>query len=312
MKRGLLILGLLAVLVIAACSPQGFNQRVREDYRVGSRGLEMKFLDNAPPYKIYTGDRMEIIVELWNRGAWPPDETFNGFLVIHGFDQSAINGFWEEGNLIPPTLKGSSQFNPAGGFDTMTFKDVDGVQVPFDGDTYDASIIVTACYEYKTIADIEVCIDPNPYSIVEKDQVCTVSEGGTIGLGTGSQGAPVAVSSVIEEIGSDNLFFKIIISNVGGGRVIDFNALNFCPFQLESDEINKVYFTASLPFDSNPECSPRGTPDDPVRLINNQGFVFCKFRKPNTDSAFISTLQIILDYVYSDSIETRTEIVNLR
>jgi len=303
---------ILVVLLLASCGQQTINPAIREDYRQGSQGLVMTFLQNAPPRKIYTGDPMDITVQLQNRGAWPPDDSFDGFLVIHGFDQSAINGYWEGGNLIPATLRGSSQFNPEGSFDTMTFTDADGVRVPFDGDSYQANLIVTACYAYKTIADIQVCVDPDPFAIVEKDRVCFVDQNGVVGIGKGTQGAPIAVSAVTEEIGAENIFFKIHVSNVGNGRVVELNALNFCPFQLETDEIDKVYFQASLPFDANPECSPRGTPDDPIRLVGGQGFAFCKFLKPNTDSAFLSTLQVILDYGYSDRITWQTEIVNLR
>ena len=92
MKSKLAILLLISLFLIAACGKNSINPNVRSggDYRTGSQGLEMNFVKNAPPYKIYTGDQLDIIVELQNRGAWPPDDIFNGFLVIHGFDESAI------------------------------------------------------------------------------------------------------------------------------------------------------------------------------------------------------------------------------
>ncbi len=302
----------LIVLFITSCAPQGYNPEVKETYFIGTQGLVMRFMNNAPPYKVYVGDKLDITVELWNRGAWPDSDSFEGFLVISGFDLSAINGAWESGNIIPATLQGKSQFNPEGGYAAMSYKDLDGVIVPFDADRYPTEILVTACYRYKTFARPRVCIDPDPYSIVAEDKVCHVDDEGEIAIGAGSQGAPIAVTSVKQEVGADKIYYRIYITNVGGGRVIEPNAYNFCPFDLENDEINKVYATVSLPHDSNPICTPRGDPSDPIRLQDGRGYMFCSFTLPSSGSAYWSQLHVILDYVYSQSVKTRLDVVNLR
>lgn len=311
-----LICFFLIILFITSCTPRGYKPEVKETYFIGTEGLFMRFIKNAPPYKVYVGDKMDVTVELWNRGAWPDSDVFEGFLVISGFDLSAINGVWEKGNavsvLIPPNLQGKSQFNPEGGYATLTYEDIDGVTVPFDADKYPAEILVTSCYRYKTLARPRICIDPDPYSIVAEDKVCHVDDEGEISVEGGGQGAPIAVTSVRQEVGADRIYFRIYVSNVGNGRVIEPNAYNFCPFDLESDEINKVYATVTLPHDSNPICTPRGDPSDPIRLQDSRGYMFCSFTLPSTGTAYWSQLHIILDYVYSSSIKTRVDVVNLR
>jgi len=303
---------ILIILFVTSCTPQGYKQDIKETYFIGTQGLVMRFIKNAPPYKIYVGDKLDVTVELWNRGSWPDSDIFEGFLVISGFDLSAIQGTWESGDIMPATLQGKSQFNPEGGYATMTYEDRDGVTVPFDADRYPAEIMVTACYRYKTLARPRICIDPDPYSIVAEDKVCHVDDEGEISIEAGGQGAPISVTSVRQEIGADKIYFRIYVSNVGGGRVIEPNAYNFCPFDLETDEINKVYATATLPHDSNPICTPRGDPSDPIRLQNGRGYMFCSFTLPSAGTAYWSQLYVTLDYVYSDSIKTRVDVINLR
>ena len=99
----------------------------------------------------------------------------------------------------------------------MTFRDNGGVNVPFGADKYSPEILVTACYRYKTIADPKVCIDPNPFRAVQERKVCEVRDQS---LG-GGQGAPVAVTKIEEQVGSDKIHFRIFIQNVGDGEVIE-------------------------------------------------------------------------------------------
>ena len=309
MKKQLVIILIFILLFSSACTKIGkiTKKRIEEDYHTGTDGLEMEFMENAPPDKIYAGDNVEIVVELNNKGAYPDTDSFVGKLEISGFDTSAINGLWDGGNIIPLGLRGKTQYNPEGNYETMSYKDTDGVNVPFDYDKYETDIMVTSCYKYKTTASPTVCIDPEPYRLVQEEKVCTIKD-----QSIGSQGAPVSVSRIEEEVSSDKIYFRIFIRNVGGGSVILNDKYNDCPFDLEHQDMNKVIVTAKLSHDASPICTPQGTVDDPLRLVNNQGVIFCSFSKPNTDSAYLAPLQIELSYVYSDSISKKIEIVNLK
>lgn len=309
MQKKFLIFILITILFITiSCQRTGVGvQRIEEEFHIGTQGLEMNFLNNAPPNRIYDGDNLEVVVELRNKGAYPTSDIFDGKLEITGFDPSAINGVWEGGNLITTRLQGKSQFIPDGGYATMTYRDNNGVNVPFDSDKYEPEILLTACYKYKTIASPKVCVDPDPYRVVQERKVCEIRD-----QSLGSQGAPVSVTNLEEEVSSDKIHFRIFIQNAGDGEVIETTAFSDCPFDIEHEELNKVIVRAQLPYDTRPECSPRGTATDPVRLVNGKGVIFCSFNKPATNSAYETTLQVELEYIYSTSISKKIEIINLR
>jgi hypothetical protein len=310
MQSKIFIFVLIVILIIIlGCQRKGVGEKsIEEDFHKGTRGLEMDFIKNAPPDRVYVGDELEITVELRNEGAYPTSDIFEGKLEITGFDPAAIDGYWDGGKYITNKLQGRSQYIPEGGYTTMTFRDDNGVDVPFDVDRYEPEILVTSCYRYKTIADPVVCIDPDPFRPVQEEKVCEINDQ-SFG---GSWGAPVSFPRIEEEVTRDKIIFRIYVNNVGNGQVIESTAFNDCPFDIEHDEIDKVIVRAKLPFDSNPECNPRGTAADPVRLNDGRGFIFCTFNKPNTDSAFETTLHLEAEYVYSSSISKKIEIINLR
>ena len=55
------------------------------------------------------------------------------------------------------------------------------------------------------MADVVVCIDPDPYSVVQEQKVCNI---GDVSV-SGGQGAPIAVTRIEEEVGSDKIYFRI-------------------------------------------------------------------------------------------------------
>lgn len=309
MKKIILAIFIVLLVVLVGCRGKGpSDQRVDEDFHKGIKGVEIKFVNNAPPSRVYEGDSLDISIELQNKGAFPEGETFQGKLELSGFDPNSISGNWDGGNSMPTSLEGRSQFNSDGGFAVMTFKDKGGVHVPFDADFYEPNILVHSCYKYETIADPMICIDPDPYKVVEERKVCNIRD---VSIG-GGQGAPIAVTRVEEEVGSNQLYFRIYISNSGGGSVMLPRAFNDCPFNVKLEELDKVTAKVKLPHDASPDCSPKGTASDPIRLTNGKGYIFCKFKKPSTDSAYTTSLNVELDYTYSSSISKKIKIINIK
>ena len=306
MKKSFLMIVLF--ILVTGCSGMGPSaSNVQDDYHTGTQGIVMSFVPNAPPSRVYDGDKLDISVQLENKGAYPEGNKLQGKLEVSGFDPASIRGSWDGGNSMPSDLEGKSQSNPVGGIDVMTYKS-SNVNVPFDADYYEPTVLVHSCYKYQTIANPSVCVDADPYEVVEEKKVCTP---GTVSVG-GGQGAPISVTSVEQEVGSDNLFFRIYISNVGGGSVMVPGAYSDCPFNVEYDELDKVVAKIKLPHDASPDCSPKGTSSDPIRLTGGRGYIFCKFNKPAQKSAYITNLDIVLDYVYSSSISKQIRIINLK
>jgi len=300
---------ILILLAIVGCSRGPSNQNVQEDYHTGTQGITINFLTNSPPSRVYEGDNLDIAIELQNKGAFPGEgNSLTGKLELSGFDPASIRGSWDGGGNMPTSLEGKNQGNPEGGYAVMTFKDRSGVRVPFDADYYEPTILVHSCYKYETEADVMVCIDPDPYEVVEERKVCKI---GDVSVG-GGQGAPISVTRVEEEVGSDKIYFRIYISNSGDGSAMLTGAYSDCPFNVELEDLDKVTAKIKLPYDASPDCSPKGTASDPIRLTNGQGYIFCKFAKPATQSAYRTSLNINLDYVYSSSVSKQVRIVNIK
>jgi len=307
MKKSLVLI-FIALLVLAGCAGRSSTQNIEEDYHKGTNGILINFLNNAPPSRVYEGDRLDIGIEIKNKGAYPEMKNFQGKLELTGFEPSSIRGSWDGGNGMPTNLEGKNQNNPDGGYAIMTYKDRDGVHVPFDADYYEPNILVHTCYKYKTIADPNVCIDPDPFEIVEERKVCKMND---ISL-SGGQGAPIAVTKIDSEPSSQQVLFRVHIANEGNGKVMLPRAYSNCPFDVEFEDLDKVTAKIKLPYDSSPDCTPKGTASDPIRLTNNKGYIFCKFRKPGSESAYTTNLNIELDYVYSNSISKQIKIINLK
>ncbi len=312
MKKWILCCILVLVILLAGCRRTGLNTsgETTAQYRVGSEGLTMRFAPNSPPTVVFDGDDGEFVVELRNRGAFPRGtDQFAGRLEITGFDQVVLqNEHWAEGSeYIDPRLQGRSPLNPEGGYEVKTYSGV--ARVPLNGERYDANVQVHSCFQYQTLAEGTACVDPTPNDLVDKNEVCDYRDSVQI---AGTQGGPVAVSSVIAENTRDYISFRIWVRNVGPGLVAELGAFGpNCPLGLRFTEINKVIVEADMPFDGQPQCTPAGTSGDPVRLGDGgEGFIFCRFRKPAASSAFLSPLQVRLWYSYADTISTRVSIVN--
>jgi hypothetical protein len=129
---------------------------------------------------------------------------------------------------------------------------------------------------------------------------------------SGGQGGPVGVTRIEQEIGSNSIHFRVYIKNMGGGSVIRTTGFDECPFDLELEHLNRVGVTIDTSFDTSPRCTPSGTSSDPVFLVNGEGFIYCSFRKPTAESAYLTPLNIQLDYIYSSAISRQVDIINIR
>jgi hypothetical protein len=174
-------------------------------------------------------------------------------------------------------------------------------------DSLNQKFLISACYDYETIANPIVCIDPGLYKVRSFAEACTV---GPVS-GGGGQGAPVAVSSVdVDMAGENTVAFKIYVSNVGGGTVLR-NGLNLvgegahsCPYDLKFDDYNVVNYDVTMSGGSMIKCSPAGE----TRLVSGRGTIACTF-SVSGDSAYTTPLRIKLRYGYTSSITKSVTIV---
>jgi hypothetical protein len=177
-------------------------------------------------------------------------------------------------------------------------------------DKYTAPLQATICYLYETVGSQNVCIDPDPFSITETRKVCTPSA-----VGYGSQGAPVAITSVNVDASPRVTRFMISIANVGGGTVFAPGPMTLqrcSPYSsspLEYNEVNHVMVRrveiAGRSIISS--CKPAG---NLLRLDpSGQGQLFCEFRPPAGGSAYTTPLTIELEYGYKTSVIRNLDII---
>jgi len=314
MRKIILTVSILLLLFSFGCSQKTGETNV--DYRKGTEGIVMNFMEDMPPTQMYDNMPIELVVELRNKGAYPqpnpvtgwainvinPNTKGVGTLYLSGFENKLITGMPKQIHI--PELEGKNPYNLEGGFNTVSFR---GNIINFDSrdiDNYNANFLVTSCYNYETLASETVCIDPEPYSTKQKTRVCTIPPSYSL---SGGQGAPVAVTKVEEIVLSNKIQFKIYIKNLGNGKVIDKNRLNIdCPYSLDYTNLDKVYVSGKV---SSYSLSCR--PNNPIMLINGVGSVICTIPKPAmSKSAYTTPLQIKLEYGYTSSIQRGVEILN--
>ena len=133
-------------------------------------------------------------------------------------------------------MPGKNVYNIEGGLGNVEFKS-GSIALPTGVDRYNPPLVATACYEYKTLASPEVCVDPGFYELTSEQKACQVQDFGL----SGGQGAPVAVTFVNVDMVGSKVVFEIDVANVGGGRVVSPRAsLAKCPIGLRYDDFFKI------------------------------------------------------------------------
>jgi len=297
---------IISLLLLSSCSGRSSTKTpTTTNYRTGTEGIYMRFLPNAPPSRVYEGNGIQFMIEIQNRGAYPQDGgSFEGYLVFSGPTDAAINVGSKTQN-IPSDLMGRSYVFPDGGITTVSFEDND-VRVPGDAEKYTAPVVVTACYKYQTLASPTVCIDPDPYTIVNTVKACRVQENVPI---SGGQGGPVVVSRIEQHMSENEAIFRIWFRNAGYGQVVKKTSLQKCVSgDLELEDVDRINVYVSTPSLGPGDCTPSGE----VQLVNGQGLMTCRFSMTGIGgSAFTEQMRILIDYAYSQSIRTQVDIINV-
>jgi hypothetical protein len=311
-RKTILVSLFLALMILAGCgsfgSKKGEPPVSAEFVATGTEGLVMQFVPDQPPAKVYTGAPLSFLFEVRNRGTYQvPSAAF----YLTGYDPNIVQ-------VSPPThimaqpLDGKTPFNPEGGYMTIPFE-AQNVLLQNNMPSYKPTFMLTACYQYQTIATPLVCIDANPLDTTT-DKACRVQKV----YATGSQGAPVAVQSIEAEARPNGMYFRIHIGNsagegsgsstaTAGGTVFNMNSMASCPANLQYRDLNFLTYQASIsqqPLDCEPATHE-------IRLVNNQATIFCKYLNIPNMAAYQTPLEVKLFYGYKSSISKMVEIENL-
>ncbi len=312
MKKNIILAAAALILLITACTGIGQTkdkegQLYTQEYRTGTAGLGISFVQNLPPARLFDTDQFNAMILVENKGAFtvggPGDKVY-----ISGFDQTIITGINTWGADIP-VLEGKSQFVPTGSSDNVHFKGLISPLRQKNIDKYPFTVLATACYSYETIATANICIDPNPYATNVR-KVCTPT---SVSLG-GGQGAPIAVTIIETDASPGRTRIKIQIQNLGTGDVFRYGTdyLAKCSPSsppLAFDEIDYVELVEVIVsgVSIKPTCKPLDK--NHIRLTSGKGTAFCEFTTSGQD-AYTTPMTIKLRYGYRNVIYQTMQVIS--
>jgi hypothetical protein len=309
-RKGLLILAVLSIMIVlTSCRGQvGGGERPADTAsrlkaaNSGTQGVEINVMNNFPPTLIYDDNELVALIEVKNLGNHPV-KLSDCFVQVTGFDPMIIKeGF----NVYHPCaenqgiLEGKNEYNLNGGVNQIEFRSTNNKLLPgvFE---YNPLLNFVVCYNYHTMANPVVCVDPLFYQVTSQQKTCVPHD---VSMG-GGQAAPVGVNYVGVQMTGGGAVFEIGISNYGSGRVLSMNSdLRDCgQSSLSYADQDVVYYGVSWS-GGQLDCKPR----DFVRLVNNQAVITCFATLPNV-GAFETPLLVDLDYNYIKSFTKQVKIV---
>ena len=284
----------LFMIFITSCSLAG-EQSDSTSWRTGTEGIRMSFVSNSPPSEALSGQEINVMVQYTNRGA---QDLNNIRFYLTGYDSSILPFSLVDSPNLP--LLGKSSFNPEGSYsDFVSWSAF--VNPPSNIDSFQQDILVTACYQYSTIANPEICIDPQKFEYTDSPS-CNFD---VRNLGS-SQGGPIAVTNIKAKTTKDKILLEIYFENKGSG-ISFIQGIDNCHVNLQRKDIDTVNVqSVTLSGGRSFTCKP----DNPVRMTNGKGFIICE-RPMSGNSYYVSPLTVTLTYNYRQSISKQMTVVNV-
>lgn len=278
----------------------------------GVKGLEMSFVKNAPPSRIFEQNQFNVIVNVKNKGAY--DVGFdkdgkvsddNGILVLtpeSGYvDIKELN---EQKGVVSAgfSVRGRSLSNDVGDeinlYSTLEARELSSLSA-----LHSSIIFATICYPYQTKVSTSVCIDPDIYDLGTVKQAC---DGKDLSF-SGGQGAPVAVTNVEVRMAPEGENVKpqflIHVENKGNGEIVrkeEYETACQRKISPEQDYFNVVNIEVKLS-NKELECEQRDNKKI-VILDGKKGIIKCSSGEIVAKNAYVAPLSITLDYGYTKTI----------
>jgi hypothetical protein len=199
------------VLFITSCGG-GTPQSVLDyNFKQGVAEVNIKFLDNAPPDKIYPLSKFKIILELDNQAAY---DITNAKVSLAGIVGDYF--LMEETDKELDPLQGRSMLNPSGDKVHVDFSGTSGQ--PFaNAKEYRNNYFLLLKYSSKMDFGATVCIHPRLYDMY--DSGCKTEKSKSFS----GQGAPLAVTNMEQIIYPSGVGaeveYRMLVKNRGKGKV---------------------------------------------------------------------------------------------
>lgn len=290
------ILILILLVMISGCQFNNDKGNLPDTSKayIGTDGLVITFLENAPPVTVPAGSYVPVGLFLENKGAV---DIKNGVVVL-SYPKDILT---LEQNSFPVNIEGKETYAVGGkqvnliDGKTKDAKDIDkiGTAKP------KARITATSCYDYATKLSAGLCINPDPYNIKRLSGRKPACE--SKALTFSGQGAPVGITKVdsitIPKENTVDINIKAFLSNRNTGVIYRKGGGNtYCTSGVS--DLNIVYARASL-LGKDVACTPAAFK---LSDRNDENYVTCIFKDVPAPEAFVTQLSIVLEYGYSSTI----------
>lgn len=286
--KNLTFIIIISILLIILHGCNLTNSRTGEptktEYHTGTKGLEIKLINNLPPDEIIEGESFTIGVELKNQGAY---DISDGTLYLTNIPDQYIDIDQKSHSF---SIEGKNIDFPDGGFGIINYN-IKTKALPKDKEELNIPFRILADYDYKTKASAQVCVSSDIYGQTRKDEdVCSPDK---VDFKSG-QGAPITISEIEPTIKpysqtDTEVKFKIQIRNSGSGEVIE---------KINVDEVSLGTNFLS--------CSP-----EELTLDNKEGTFFCSAIINKQRGEYVSPMLISLNYRYSETIDEEIKIIKV-
>lgn len=274
----------LGILFLFGCKPE---KKVETE----ELGLKLEFIQNAPPTEVKVNQKFPIWVDVSNLGEWNvPVGKANFYLLGVGTNlKDYANKLTNQHELLARTDGAIGKERLI--FATNAYSDL-SLKNPFD-----FNLVLNSCWDYATIAQIEICIAK------ESSEICSL-EGNKVETHSNTK-APIQITSLTEKVEGDELILEFLIENKGKGKVYLPN-LDCDKLILETDvmELMKENLVKLLVQDGGLgfKCrllDEKLSSKEDLSGYANLGLIRCSLKIG--EEKFKSLLRIILEYKYRTS-----------
>lgn len=282
-------ISIICILFLVACSTDQ-GGKLNTNFRTGSEGISLTFLDTNQEIKTYENDIIELGINIENKGA---TDINNLELKVSGYDTDYFN-VWSEDEIN--SLFGKSLYTENGEFSRLYYY-IKNIKLPATAEKYTANMAFKACYNYQTIANPQICIVKETGLNVGED-VCEITP-----IVLSNQGAPVAVTKVEQTLVEKNLMLKIYLSHVGNGKIIG------CDSKTGKVRIEEIAFSGySTQYDGIKKIN---CPETEFGLPRKDPII-CTAVMPDTIESSKPVLNIRLSYPYTNEITKKIIVERLK
>ncbi len=311
---------LLIAALLAGC--QGSFQGGESQVYSGFDGVNLQFLRNTPPSRVFEDSTFPVVVRLRNLGAGNIKEGNMGILSLgvetdynRAIDLQEVPPrvlkYYNKDEIAVFLLDGRSNENLKGDEEIVSYT-VKAKKIDPQSERRTSTIMATACYPYTTTLSATVCIDTDVAGIKQKPKACSASDV----IFDRGQGAPVAITKIetrmlpVEIESKEDAIankikpqFIIYIENRGNGEVIKHDKIEeMCLVRKDEfgniigvEDKNKLYnvillkaYLSGVEDENLLECEPKPIDENPdsayVKLIKRQDFVRCTVKDQNAVS----------------------------